>query len=160
MGVKPSPLTHLHAVFWSEVVKRWTHNSKIAWCARVCARARGGGMYMGWKSGFVYSCDSRVYQNSCGVSWESRRLSNLIHWHICISNCVLVVEVGKQFIQTLFVWNWYIVSVRRGVVHSVNIILLSGILLVLLSVIVFCIGLFRSVVSKSKCNKSFAFHRL
>ena len=42
MGVNPSPLTHLHTVFWMAVVKRWTQKSKITWRARVCARARGG----------------------------------------------------------------------------------------------------------------------
>ena len=78
MGAKPSPLTHLHTVFWRIVVKRWTQKSKIAWRARVCARARGGGMYMGWKSTFVYWCASRVSKNSCGVSWESRRFSYLM----------------------------------------------------------------------------------
>lgn len=47
MGVKPSHLTHLRTMFYVAKVKRWTQKSKIAGCARVCARARFGGMYMG-----------------------------------------------------------------------------------------------------------------
>jgi len=75
MGVKPSHLTNLRTMIYVAKVKRWTQKSKIAGCARVCARARCGGMYMGWRSGCVYWCASHVNQNSCGVLWESRRLS-------------------------------------------------------------------------------------
>ena len=75
MGVKPSHLTHLQTMFYVVKVKRWTQKSKITGCARVYARARFGGMCMGWKSGSVYWCASRVSKNSCGDAWESRRLS-------------------------------------------------------------------------------------
>ena len=57
-------------------------NTKVQNClmrARVRTRERWR-MYMGWKSAFVYWCASRVSQNSCGVSWESRRFSYLMRW--------------------------------------------------------------------------------
>ena len=50
MGVNPSHLTHLRTMFYVAKVKRWTQKSKIASCARVCVRARGGECTWGEKA--------------------------------------------------------------------------------------------------------------
>jgi len=90
MGAKPLHLTHLCTMIYVVKVKSWTQKSKIAGYARVCARARCGGMYMGWRSGFVYWCASCVSQNSCGILGESRRFSNLLRWEFKDTICSAV----------------------------------------------------------------------